>query len=176
MSLRSSPDRYGAVAIAIHWVSALAILALLASGNVLAATPLSAKAQILVVHASVGTLVLVLTLVRIAWWVWGDRRPLPVSGQPRWQEVAASSVHGLLYLTVLLLAASGISTLILSGALPALLGQGTLPDFSATPPRLVHGLAGRLMLALVFAHAGAALYHQFIRRDRLLGRMGIGPN
>lgn len=30
------------------------------------------------------------------------------------------------------------------------------------------------MLVLLALHVGAALYHQFIRRDRLLARMGIG--
>jgi cytochrome b561 len=31
------------------------------------------------------------------------------------------------------------------------------------------------LAALVIAHVGAAFKHQFIDRDRLLGRMGIGP-
>jgi len=30
------------------------------------------------------------------------------------------------------------------------------------------------MLGLLALHIGAALYHQFIRRDRLLSRMGVG--
>lgn len=175
MGIRSSHDRYGSVAIAIHWVTALAVVGLLISGNVVAGVPSDAKAPILVVHVLVGTLVLLLTLARLAWWAWGDRPPAPVAGQPHWQELAAKLVHGLLYAAIFLLAASGIGTLALSGALTALMGQGPMPDFSTVPPRLVHGLAGRLMLLLVVVHVAAALYHQFIRRDRLLGRMGIGP-
>jgi len=30
------------------------------------------------------------------------------------------------------------------------------------------------LLGLVLLHVGAALYHQLVRRDRLLARMGIG--
>ena len=91
------------------------------------------------------------------------------------QEWLSRLVHGLLYLSIFLLAASGIATLVFSGAVPALLGEGSLPSFAGVPPRLVHGLASKLMIALVVLHVAAALYHQFIRRDRLLGRMGIGP-
>lgn len=38
-----------------------------------------------------------------------------------------------------------------------------------------HELTAFALAALVLAHVGAALKHQFIDRDRLLGRMGIGP-
>ena len=34
--------------------------------------------------------------------------------------------------------------------------------------------AARAMLGLLALHVGAALYHQFIRRDRLMARMGVG--
>jgi cytochrome b561 len=30
------------------------------------------------------------------------------------------------------------------------------------------------MLVLLAFHIGAALYHQFIRRDRIFARMGVG--
>jgi len=86
----------------------------------------------------------------------------------------AKVVHLLLYGIVLVTAASGIATVILSGALPAILGSATLPDLETVLPRAVHGLAARVLLVLLALHIGAAFYHQFIRKDRLLGRMGIG--
>lgn len=174
MGVKSSADRYGSVAIAIHWVSTAAVIGLLISGTVAEGTPGAGKASILVVHAAIGTLVLLLTLARVAWWLWADKRPAPLAGQPASQEFLARAVHGLLYLAIFVLTLSGIATLALSGAVPALLGQGPLPDFSTVPPRFVHGLASKLMIALVAVHTLAALYHQFIRRDRLLGRMGLG--
>ena len=90
------------------------------------------------------------------------------------QQLAARIVHGLLYAGIIVVGASGIATLLLSGAVPALLGQAPLPAFSELAPRLAHGSASKLMIALFIAHVGAALYHQFIRRDRQLGRMGLG--
>jgi cytochrome b561 len=175
MSLRSTTDRYGGIAIAIHWTSAALIIAALAGGLVMANTAEPAvKQMILPIHATLGSLALLLTLTRIGWWIWGDRRPRPVAGMPPAQEWAARAVHALLYLAVVVLGASGIATLVLSGAIPALLSGAPLPDFSELPPRLVHGLMGRLLLVLLAAHVGAALYHHFIRRDHLLARMGVG--
>jgi cytochrome b561 len=174
MGLKSTPTRYGSVAIAIHWVSAAAIIALLASGTIMAGAVGEAKRSILPVHATIGTLVLLLTLLRLAWWVWGDKRPQPVGGQPRLQELAARIVHGLLYAGIIVLGASGVATLALSGAIPALLSGSPLPDFAGLLPRTTHGIVGKLVIALLIAHIGAALFHQFIRRDRLLARMGLG--
>lgn len=173
MGLKSTADRYGSVAIAIHWVTALAIIGLLVSGTVAAGAPAATKQSILPIHAAMGSLVLLLTVLRLAWWALADRHPSAAPG-PRAQQLAARVVHGLLYVSVLVLGISGIATIALSGALPALLGQGSLPDFSTVLPRLAHGITSKLLLALVAVHIGAALYHQFIRRDRLLARMGLG--
>ena len=175
MGLKSTATRYGSVAITIHWVSAAAIIALLISGTVRAGAVGEGNRSILPIHASIGSLVLLLTLLRIGWWVWGDKRPQPVPNQPPMQKLAARIVHGLLYAGIIVLGASGIATLALSGAVPALLSGAPLPDFSGLLPRLTHGIVGKAMIALLVLHVGAALYHQFIRRDHLLGRMGIGP-
>lgn len=175
MPLTSTADRYGTVAVAIHWTSALVILAALAGGLIMgnAIDPATVR-TILPIHVGLGLTALLLTLVRIGWWLWGDKRPQPVAGMPKLQERAASAVHGLLYLTILLLAASGIATMLLSGAMAALLSGAPLPDFSQVAPRAVHGLVGWVLILLLVAHVGAALWHQFIRRDHLLARMGVG--
>ncbi|MEP7241985.1 MAG: cytochrome b/b6 domain-containing protein, partial [Devosia sp.] len=84
------------------------------------------------------------------------------------------AVHLSFYVLLILMASSGITTLILSGALPTILAGGPVPDFSALIPRIAHGLMSRLLLLLFVVHVGAALYHQLIRRDHLLARMGLG--
>lgn len=175
MSLKSSATRYGSVAIAMHWLTALLILALFVTG-LLAEGQGDPAAQLALVrfHVPLGTAVIVLTLLRIVWWWVADRRPGLPAEQPGWQKFMAHAVHFALYAAIVLLAASGIGTLVLSGALPAIVAGTTLPDFDTVAPRLVHGLASRLMLALLAVHIGAALWHQFVRRDHLLARMGLG--
>ena len=177
MQWKSSERRYGAVAIAIHWASAAAIVGLFASGFIAANQPDAAvKAGILRVHAAVGLLVLALTLARILWWVFADAKPSPDPADPRWQRRAAAFVHNLFYVFILAMAASGVAMLALSGAAAILWfgAPGPLPDFELLPPRRVHGAAAFALLALLALHVGAALFHQFVRRDRLLARMGVG--
>ncbi len=177
MSLKSSETRYGNVAVAIHWLSALFVLGLLVSGFIAAGTAdPEAKAGILRIHAVVGGTVLVLTLARIAWWAFADGRPAEPAGTPRLQGLAARAVHLLFYVVLIGMAASGIGMLALSGAANILFGgaPGPLPDFMAYAPRIPHGLGAFFLVALVIAHLAAALYHQFVMRDRLLARMGIG--
>lgn len=175
MSLKSTTDRYGSVAIAIHWTSAALIITAVCLGLIAAGTTdPPAKVWVLRFHILAGGSALLLTLVRIGWWIWGDKRPQPAPGQPAAQEWAARMVHLALYVAILVLGSSGIATIILSGAGPALLAGTPLPDFSHVLPRMVHGVMSRLLLLLLAGHIGAALYHQFIRRDHLLARMGIG--
>lgn len=174
--LKSTPDKYGRVAITIHWVSALAIVALLASGfRADATTELAAKTDLLRIHASLGATVLILTLGRIAWWRFADQKPTSPDNTPAFQRRIGKTVHVLFYVVILGMAASGIGMLLLTGGYEVLFAGGTggLPNFENTRPRAPHGLGARLMLALFALHVGAALYHHFVKRDGLLRRMGL---
>lgn len=177
MALKSTKDRYGMVAITIHWVAAALIVALLVTGfRVSGAADPAAKAAFLRFHAVMGIAILVLTLGRIAWWWFADRKPMPVAGQPALLHRAASAVHVIFTIVIIGLAASGIGMMVLSGAGPIVFGgaSGALPDFWSYAPRIPHGIGVRVLIALLILHVGGALYHHFIRGDRLLARMGIG--
>ena len=175
MSVKSTANRYGSIAVAIHWLTALLILMLFVTGLLAAGqTDPAAKLALLRAHIPLGVGALLLTLLRIVWWLAADRRPALPADQPAWQQWMAKAVHIALYAIVLESAASGIATIVLSGALPAILGSAVLPDLETVLPRTVHGIGSKLMLGLLALHIGAALYHQFIRKDRLLARMGVG--
>jgi cytochrome b561 len=172
---KSSPDRYGRVAITIHWISAVLILGLMIAGFRAAdMTDPVAKAALLRIHAPMGTVVL--TLARLGWWLLADRKPEEPAGMPPLQALAAKAVHGLLYVAILGLAASGIAMMVLSGAGEVLFGDapGPLPDFWDYTPRYGHAAMAFLLAALLALHVGAALYHQMILKDRLRARMGDG--
>lgn len=137
MSLKSSPTRFGAVAIAIHWLTALAILLMLISGLAAVNTVDAAvELNLLRAHATMGALVGVLTLLRIVWWLFFDRRPADAATLSRGQALASHLVHYALYAVVLVMVASGIATVLLSGAGAQLTGAALLPlpDFEAVLP------------------------------------------
>jgi cytochrome b561 len=177
MRMKSTTDRYGAVAVAIHWIAAILIVALLVAGFRLSGTTDPAtKIALLRVHAVMGLTIALLTLARIAWWWFADDKPAPVAGQAPFLHRVATAVHVLFYVVILGLAASGIGMMVLSGAGPIVFGgaSGSLPNFWDYPPRVPHGIGARLLIALLVLHVGGALYHQLIRRDRLFARMGLG--
>lgn len=176
MLMKSEADRYGAMAVSVHWLSAVLILVLIASGfRAAGAVDPAVKTQLLRIHVSIAIAVLFLTLLRIVWWLAIDRRPDPVTGSPVWQERSARAVHLLFYVVILGMIASGIGMMVLSGAGSIIFGQGgVLPDFPRYTPRVPHGIGARLLVALLVLHLGAALYHHFFLRDGLLGRMWFG--
>jgi cytochrome b561 len=177
MRWKSSGDRYGAVAIIIHWLTAAAVFGLLASGLIMTGTvEPDVKKAILRVHAPVGILVLLLTVARILWWMVLDRRPAAAQSGSAMQEFLARLVHLAFYPVLLVLGGSGVGMLMLSGAVPVLIGEGPLPDFSDLIPRGPHGIAAWALIGLAALHVAAAIHHQFVRRDRLLARMGVGAN
>ena len=175
MSTKSTSTQYGSVAIAIHWASALAVILAFAAGfSVANLAPPDRQGPILIVHITLGLIVFVLTLLRIVWWLVADKRPPLPADEPRLQQIAARTVHYAFYAILLLMATSGIMTLLLSGALPTILSGGPVPDFSALIPRVAHGVMSKILLLLFVGHVGAALWHQFVRHDHLLARMGVG--
>jgi cytochrome b561 len=177
MSWKSSANQYGSVAVALHWVSAAAILGLFALGFLAANTDDPAlKAGLLRGHVPLGILALVLTLFRIGWWAF-DRRPAQLLGMPSWQALSERVVRVLLYFLIVVMGASGIGLLVLSGAGAILFfgAPGPLPDFWTYPPMFAHFAGAFALLALAGLHIVAALYHQFYKRDRLLARMWTRP-
>lgn len=175
MPVKSTPQRYGTVAASIHWLSALAVILMLASGQAMDwASSEDTVRAILPVHLVLGILVGVLTLFRILWWFAFDRKPAPQPGMSVLQERLASAVHLGLYAAILIMVASGIAMVALTGAAPQIFGGGTLPDFDATPPFAAHGIVSKLLFVAILGHIGAALWHQFVKRDGLIGRMRLG--
>jgi cytochrome b561 len=173
MALKSSPDRYGTVAIWIHWLSAVLVLVLLATGfRAAAAQDVDAKAAMLRLHLPFAALLLALTLARIAWWIGYDQKPEPIDSAPGEQRLARA-VHVVLYIVVLGMSASGIGMMVLSGAVPLIFQPDPvwLPQFWRYPPRVPHAFGSRLLLALLAFHIAAATFHHLVRGDRLLRRI-----
>ena len=165
MAAKSTADQYGTVAVTLHWLSALLIIALIGSGfRADGAEDVVSKTGLLRVHVPLGIAILLLTLGRIGWWKFADKKPTPLPG-PTWQDRGARAVHVLFYVVILGMAASGIGMLILSGAGPIIFGADatTLPDFWEYNPRTPHGIGARVVVALLVLHTGAALHHHLFQ-------------
>lgn len=168
MTLKSSHDAYGKVAIAMHWLSALVVFLVLASGLVLAQGP--SRPVLLLGHLAGGVIVLILTVFRVIWWLMLDRYPARPAALGVAHALAMRLVQIMLYVLLVVMAFTGLGLVLSSRALSLLASGAALPDFS--PQGITaHGLASRLIMLLLAFHIAGALYHQLIRRENLLGRM-----
>ena len=135
------------------------------------ATDPEVKVAVLRIHLPVVGVVMLLTLGRLIWWWRFDRKPNPIKGVPPWQQSTARWTHRALYAGILLLLASGVALSILSRLPDALFGNAVFPELEKLPPRSAHGIGARLMAGLALLHAGAALCHHWVMKDRMLKRM-----
>jgi len=171
------PARYHPWLAGLHWLLAVLIFGNLGAGWLLLesldpADP--ARLGALRAHVAVGLIVLVLMLVRLGMRIF-SRRPPPVEGAKvlRW---SAAVVHWGFYVLVFGMTTSGLGLALASGLFEAFKGAGPVPaDFSRYPPLAGHALFATILGGFIGLHLAAALFHQFIRRDGLIGRMGFGP-
>jgi cytochrome b561 len=167
---------YGGVAIALHWLTAILIVANLLLGLSMVDLPFSPrKLQWYLWHKWIGITVFLVTSIRLGWRVFHPApKPVPM---PEWQRVAASVSHKLLYALLLLIPISGWLYSSATGVQVVYLGIVPLPNLVPKDKMLadlllgVH-IGGNLTLfAVVCLHAAAALWHHLVRRDETLARM-----
>jgi cytochrome b561 len=176
--MSSGVSKYNNIQVALHWLTALLIIFMLVMGHfVLEATPNSdpAKVDALRGHMIFGTVILLLTIVRLVWRRKSAQPPHAATGNAMLDKLGVAAHHGL-NTVALLVAASGIGLAVLAG-LPDIVfgGQGTLPaDFFVYPPRIAHGILTKLLMALVLLHVIGGLWHQFFLKDSLFRRMWFG--
>ena len=173
-----TPKRYHAALVALHWLLAVILIVALAMGTFAVKTvPNSSPDKIgaLQGHMIAGGLILLLTLLRLVVRL-KTEHPAPATAGNALLDRLARTTHWGLYLLVLLMAGSGVAMSVMAG-LPGIVfgGVGSLPaNFDALPPRAVHGIVAKLLMLGIGLHVAAALFHQFVRRDGLLSRMGFG--
>lgn len=167
---------YGAVAIALHWSTALLIALAFATiwGRELVEDK-PVRSLLLDVHRSGGILIFLLSLARIAWRA-GHKAPAKPP-MPRWQRAVAEATYGLFYVALLVMPVTGYVATAARGRVVEFLGLIPLPVWT-TPDRALgreimglHETGQWVLLALLALHVGAALHHQFIARDDLIRRM-----
>jgi len=88
--------RYDGTAIALHWITAILIVANLTVGLSMVGLPISPrKLHWYLWHKSIGVTIFVLTSARLFWRVLHP--PPPPVPMPRWQQRASALSHGALY-------------------------------------------------------------------------------
>lgn len=157
----------------IHWVSTLLIFGLLYTGISMETLEVNnTKFDLYRVHFAMGTIVFVLTTIRVIA-LFKDKRPNSVYTKGTFMWYLIESVHYGFYIVIIWMCLSGLLSLGLEGILPALKsGQITdLPDIVADgfhPIMMSHHIVAKLvMLLLIFHVAGVILYYVRFRENTL---------
>lgn len=178
MHLRNTADRYGLVAIALHWLVAATIVGLFALG--LWMTGLTYYDDWYKtapdVHKGIGILVFCALIARVAWRL-ASPPPPPLPTHRPWERRIAGLVHVLLYVLLFATMASGYLISTADGRPVEVFGLFAVPATLSHLPAQAD-IAGTVHLTLAIAvvslatlHALAALKHHFVDRDRTLMRM-----
>jgi cytochrome b561 len=172
----AQPSAYSASAKLLHWLIFLLVAAQFVVAWLMPHIGRNTRVEGLVaLHFSLGFVILAAMLARCAHRL---RHPvaLEMPGAPGWERRAAHWTHLAIY--ALLIAGPPLGWAAASArSLPVLLFGVRLPDITAPRARWgivagdVHTWLMWALLALVALHALAALYHYWVRRDRVLQRM-----
>lgn len=172
----TSTARYSTVAIAFHWLLALAIVGAFGVGLYMSGLPFSpTRLKLYNWHKWAGVTILTLSALRLLWRL-ANRPPADIA-MPAWQARAAHITHGLLYALFFAVPLAGWAYSSAAGFPIVWFGLVPLPDFVAPDKALAESLKALHkwlaygLGALVVAHVGAALKHHLIDRDGLLLRM-----
>jgi cytochrome b561 len=173
----TSPERYGAVAVALHWLIGAALGAQITFGFLLddiapRGTPL--RGSVINVHKSIGMVLGVLVLLRIAW-----RLAHPPAAAPSWSRARRLGVaigHAALYACMVVLPLSGYVASNLSRHGVTWFGHPLAP-WGPDSPRwydaltALHDTTALILVVLVAGHVALALRHRSDRDGVSLWRM-----
>lgn len=176
-------ERYGAVAIMLHWLMAVVLITLSVLGLYMVSLPDVGfdmkKIALILYHKQLGIVALALALLRFAWRV-GNALPRLAEALPGWQMVLARFVHLCFYALMVALPITGWIMSSATGIPVSLFGLFELPDLVSYNEHLfhtfieIHKWLGYALVVLILIHAGAALRHHLIFKDETLKKMWTG--
>ena len=168
-----TPARYDATTMALHWATALLVVTLWTLGQTADWAPDGSllNTSLWSTHVVLGFTLAVVLIWRIAWRSSGGRA-LPAADQGALHVLAKATHYGL-YLLLAVVVGLGLVNAFVRGY--PIYGLFHLPQVGdrawRRPITDWHGLAANIVLGLAGFHAAAALVHQYLWRDGLLGRM-----
>jgi len=177
MDLRSSSSRYGAGIRTLHWLTVVLVITVFALSKGDRYSLYSSEADgIRRIHETLGMLLFVIVAVQLLWRL---IEGTPADHPQRWMAVCARIVRFALFSLLILIPMTAILGTWLEG-LPL-----TFPGFDLAPPIAeahalgqiiveIHTTLGSAILGLAGLHAGAALFHFFYLRDKVLQSMAWG--
>lgn len=166
---------YDPVAIALHWITALLVVVQFALGQTWGWFPRPTRHLMITTHMSFGIILVAVVLARVLWrFGYGHQASSLESG---WIRIASKTIHYLLYGLLGAEAVLGFLSRWEGNEAMSFFGLQIPSPFTGSGQKAAHQLqdihnwVGWAIVIIALAHATAALYHHYVLRDRVLGRM-----
>ena len=178
MQLNNQQQKYGLIAILLHWLIALVTFGLFALGLWMVELGYydSWYQKAPKLHEGIGVFLFFFLLIRIVW-RWISSTPEPLSNHKQWEKIGSHFAHGLLNILLIVITISGYLIVTAKGEPIHVFDLFSIPasmsDFSNQEDLAgeIHLITAWAVIILAAVHALAALKHHFIDKDRTLRRM-----
>ncbi|MEM6903526.1 MAG: cytochrome b/b6 domain-containing protein [Pseudomonadota bacterium] len=182
----AKPDRHPLSLRLVHWITAIIMVWMVASGIALGIYGFSGLRELLggawtneiyKYHKTFGVIVLALLALRLVV-KFSRPRPKPLTEVSKAQHAIATAVHVGLYLVLFAMPILGWAATA-SGGFPVQFFDEKLPGLIGKDKDLskllftVHWYGGILAAVLIAMHVGAALMHRFVKRDGVFRRISL---
>lgn len=177
MPWRNTETRFGATAMALHWLVFALVIAMVALGWLMVPLPLGVqKLRLYDLHKSTGIVVFSLMAARILWRLWNPPPLLP-KHMKAWERRLARVSHVLLYAVLFAMPLSGWIMSSAANFPVSAFGLFVLPDLVKPDKALLetmrafHRFTSYGLFALLTLHVAGASKHHFVDKDDVLKRM-----
>ena len=176
MQIENTEREWGAVQRVLHWTIAVMVLAQLLIGDIMFFTsPEAVPGLWFYIHPTMGILIGVFMLGRLAWRETHVIPAVPEDISTSRQVLSQFTHYSFYFLLIcnplvgwLLVGAMGQHVHFFDAGLPDLMGKSAFYDGFYF---WMHLAFGGLIALFFVVHFGAALYHEFLKRDNVLRRM-----
>ncbi len=179
LSEANLPLQYDRMLVVLHWVLAIGLFYQLGLGlwmEDIPKDPPGVRAGWFNLHKSIGICLGFLILWRLGWRV-THSVPAPPIGNTDFQNKLSQWAHRALYVCMVVLPVSGFMGSSFSPYPVKFFGL-PLPKLWEPSPEgkelfsEIHEVSAFIMMIIIILHISAAIWHQWVKRDGLLSRMG----
>ncbi len=165
-------QKYSKGIIIIHWITTILILILFPLGKYMSDLPVKEKLSLIQVHAILGILVLVLTLVR-TYLFFKSPRPPKLNTGSKINDSIAIWIHNVFYFLLFAVTLTGLITVLIGGYRNAITTNN--PEL-IKPHEEIYTMEGHeffalLIIVLLVLHVAGVIKHYILTKENTIKRI-----
>ncbi|WP_298516106.1 cytochrome b/b6 domain-containing protein [uncultured Kordia sp.] len=164
--------KFSSGTIITHWLTAFLILLLFPMGKYMAGLETSEKMGFIKIHAVLGIIVFIMTIIR-SWLFFKSPRPEDLKTGSNFNDKLVIWIHNAFYILLFGISISGIGTMILGGYGDALMNDNAnlILNKDEIMPLKGHEIMSVIMMVLLVMHILGVIKHYILTKENTLRRI-----